>query len=401
MPQAPLMPVAEAQARLLADMKLTLATEKVSYLDALGRVVAQSPVAQVNVPPCDNSSMDGYAVNTRDLSPDQPVTLSVSQRICAGDAPAPLVAGTCARIFTGAAMPQGANAIVIQENVTVEEGGVVFPAGVEAGANIRPCGQDVQKGADVLPVGHRIQPMDIGLLASTNTTELTVFAPLKVAIVSTGNELVEPGQSCAHGQIYNSNGVMLSALLAQMGVTQVERHHCRDDLDETLALLSDLMTRVDVIISSGGVSVGDEDHVKTALMQLGQLDFWKIAIKPGKPLAYGRLGQTPFFGLPGNPASALITFMLFVRPALQVLQGGQAVLPELQYWPAGFSRSKPNSRQEYLRVRLQDGELKAHTNQSSGMLSSASWATGLAVVEPHQTLSEGDRVGYLDFKLLI
>lgn len=396
-----LLSVENAMQQLLADVKPITDLEYVDYLASLGRVLAVAPVAQCHVPPADNSSMDGYAVFVDDMLSAKSRRLPVSQRICAGDTTAPLTPQTCARIFTGAEIPDGANAVVIQENVSLVDGEVVLPSGIPVGANIRKQGQDILAGSSILPVGHRLAPMDVGMLASANVTEVKVFRQPKVAIVSTGNELVSPGSVCDKGQIYNSNGALLTALLQKMGIHQVSRHHCPDSLDDTLQMLTAVAESADIVISTGGVSVGDEDHVKAALEILGDLAMWKIAIKPGKPLAYGHIGQTPFFGLPGNPASALVTFSLFVKPYLAALSGTNVVQPMSFKVPAGFSRTRSNSRQEYLRVRVEKGVLVAHENQSSGMLSSSSWASGLAVIAPNTLVADGDLIDYISFDALL
>lgn len=397
-----LIPFDEALRRLLDQTSLSAGIERIALDQAVGRVLAESPVAAVDVPPADNSSMDGYAVNTADLNADAETPLTVSARIAAGQPPGELVPGSCARIFTGAEIPAGANAVVMQEQTRVEEdGSVVFPTGVKLQENIRPQGQDIQQGQATLKQGTRLQPADLGLLASTGLAEVDVYRPLKVAILCTGDELVEPGQPLVAGQIYNSNRFVLAGLLTQLGMEVVDLGRVADTAEDTVRALRDAAANADAIISTGGVSVGEEDHVKAAVESLGQLDLWRIKIKPGKPLAYGQVQGVPFFGLPGNPASSLITFGLFARPCLLRQQGAEVEMPLMLQAPAGFTRTRAIVRQEYLRARYENGRVVPFANQSSGVLSSASWANGLAVVPPDTQVAEGDLIGFIPFSELL
>ena len=398
--QHALMPVAEALTQILASAPAAPETETVYLEQAVARVLAESPTSPVAVPPADNSSMDGYAVSSQDCQ-NPAMTLPISQRIPAGSAPLPLEPGTAARIFTGAEMPAGADAVVIQENATEADGHVAFSGPINAGSNVRPKGQDIALGAEVIYKGRRLQPADIGLLASTGIDSVRVYRPIKVAIISTGDELVEPGSSLGAGKIYNSNRFVLTILLAKLGCEVVNIGRVQDDLAATTDALERAAEQADCILSTGGVSVGEEDYVKAAVEALGTLQLWRMRIKPGKPLAFGHVKQIPFFGLPGNPASSLITFTLFVRPFLLKMQGAHIEPPLRLSVAAGFERSSAGSREEYMRARYENGVVHIHQNQSSGMLSSASWANGLVVVYPHQMVAMGDLVEFIPFSELL
>lgn len=395
MARAPLMPVDEALAAILATVEPLTAVETVPVLQALGRVLAADQRSTLNVPPCDNSAMDGYVVRHADLAGGQR-EFPVSQRIPAGHLGAALQPATAARIFTGAAIPAAADTVVMQEDTEqVDETTIRVCAGAVAGQHIRPQGQDIAAGSVVVRCGRRLQPQDIGLLASIGVTELPVFKRLKVAVVSTGDELVEPGQPLAAGQIYNSNRYTLSALLMAMGCELIDGGIVADDFAATCQQLQALAGRADVIVSSGGVSVGEEDHVKAAVESLGALRLWKLNIKPGKPLAFGAVAGQPFFGLPGNPSSVFVTFCLLARPYLLRMQGQSEVVPVMSTVEAGFDWSRAGSRQEYLRVRVEDGVARLYGNQSSGVLASISWSNALLELPPGATVKQGDAVRVL------
>ncbi|WP_286240335.1 molybdopterin molybdotransferase MoeA [Neptuniibacter halophilus] len=398
--QPGLIPFDEALQRLLQGSQCAVETELVALHEAAGRVLAESPMASVAVPPADNSSMDGYALNTADLS-DQNAVIPVSQRIPAGTAPQPLLPGSCARIFTGAEIPPGADAVVMQENTRALDRGIQLTQTVSVGENIRCAGQDIRQGQEVLPAGQRLQPADLGMLASVGLAQVKVYRRLRVAILSTGDELVEPGSPLAAGQIYNSNRYILTGLLAGLGMEPVDIGCVADTREATLEALQRAASGADVIISTGGVSVGEEDHVKACVEQLGSLSMWKIKIKPGKPVAYGEVQGTPFLGLPGNPTSTLVTFCLLARPCLLKLQGAGFKPPLTLQLPAGFSRGRKNQRQEYLRVRVEEGALVPFSNQSSGVLMSASWADGIAVIPPETEVRQGDPTAFIPFSELL
>ncbi|WP_214510876.1 molybdopterin molybdotransferase MoeA [Pseudomonas brassicacearum] len=359
---------------------------------ALGRVLAGDLVSTLDLPPWPNSAMDGYALRLADWNGEP---LKVSQRIFAGQAPEPLAVGTCARIFTGAPVPAGADCVEMQENAVVEDDQRVrFTERMVSGQNIRPQGQETTVGEQVLSAGTRLGPIELGLAASLGCASLEVVRKVRVAVLSTGDELVEPGQVLGPGQIYNSNRVLLCSWLQRMGCDVIDAGILPDDLSATrerLAQLSD----VDLILSTGGVSVGEADFLGIALREDGELALWKLAIKPGKPLTFGHYRGVPVIGLPGNPASTLVTFALLARPYLLRRQGVQSVAPLKFKVPAGFAWPKAGSRREYLRGRMENGRAIIYRNQSSGVLRSAAWAEGLVEVLEGRTLVEGDEVGFI------
>ena len=389
-----LMPVEVALARLLAlaEAAPILGTESVLLAASEGRVLAHDLISSLDLPPWPNSAMDGYALNMADWSGEP---LMVSQRIFAGAAPEPLAPGTCARIFTGAPVPAGANCVEMQENAQVQaDGRVVFTHALRAGQNIRPQGQETTIGEVVLSAGTRLGPIEQGLAASLGCAALEVIRRVKVAVLSTGDELVEPGLLLGPGQIYNSNRVLLCSWLTRLGCEVVDAGILPDDLAATRQRLGELGA-VDLILSTGGVSVGEADFLGIALREEGELALWKLAIKPGKPLTCGHFRGVPVIGLPGNPASTLVTFALLARPYLLRLQGVQAVEPLKFQVPAGFVWPKAGNRREYLRGRLEQGRAVIYKNQSSGVLRSAAWAEGLVEVLEERTLVEGDWVGFI------
>ncbi|MGF6694099.1 molybdopterin molybdotransferase MoeA [Metapseudomonas resinovorans] len=389
-----LMPVEDALARLL-DLAAAApidARETVALAEADGRVLAFPLVAGLDLPPWDNSAMDGYALRLADW---QGEPLVVSQRILAGSAPGPLQPGTCARIFTGAPLPAGADLVEMQENAEVlADGRVRFLEPLRAGQNVRPRGQETRTGEAVLPAGTRLGPIEMGLCASLGAAELVVRRRPVVAVISTGDELVPPGQPLGPGQIYNSNRSLLIAWLKRLGCAVVDAGILADDLQLTRKALADL-GQVDLILSTGGVSVGEADFLGAALREEGELSLWKLAIKPGKPLTFGHFRGVPVIGLPGNPASTLVTFGLLARPYLLRRLGVEDVEPLGFVVPAGFTWKKPGNRREYLRARLENGRAVIYPNQSSGVLRSAAWAEGLVEVLEGTTLAEGDTLRFI------
>lgn len=390
---ASLIPLDKALELILRQVRPVAEMEELPLSDALGRVLSMDVSSAIDVPPLDNSAMDGYALRFDDL---QAGPLPISQRIAAGSIGGPLQRGTAARIFTGAPVPAGADTVVMQENTELLASNClnVEVRDVRRGQHIRPRGQDIASGARVLAAGRRLQPADIGVLASIGAVSVSVARRLRVAVVSTGDELVEPGCELAEGKIYNSNRYMLTAQLQALGCRVVDGGIIPDDFERSCEHFSTLAGQVDIIVSSGGVSVGEEDHVKSAVEALGELALWKLNIKPGKPLAFGHIGETPFFGLPGNPASSFVTFALVARPYILRAAGQSEVLPLTLQARAGFDWSRAGSRQEYLRARViwteQGAVVERYPNQSSGVLLSSSWANALAIVEPERVFEKGD-----------
>lgn len=388
-----LLPVETALERLLAlaESAPIRETERLPLATAEGRVLAEPLVAGLDLPPWPNSAMDGYALRQADAGEPLPV----SQRIFAGQAPGPLQAGTCARIFTGAPLPAGADCVEMQENVEVlADGRVRFLEAIRAGQHVRPQGQETRRGETVLDAGTRLGPIELGLAASLGAAELTVRRRPRVALLSTGDELVEPGQSLGPGQIYNSNRRLLASWLQRLGCEVVDGGILPDDLDRTRVCLGELAD-VDLLLSTGGVSVGEADFLGQVLREAGELALWKLAIKPGKPLTCGHYRGVPVIGLPGNPASTLVTFALLTRPYLLRRLGCAEVTPLRFSVPAGFTWTKPGNRREYLRARLENGRAVIYANQSSGVLRSVAWADGLVEVREGTTLAEGDAVTFI------
>jgi len=410
-PRNPLIPLDAALAQLLAALDdWCVPTETLSTLQADGRVLAQDVVSTLEVPPQDNSSMDGYALRCADIAPGR--ALPVSQRIPAGSQGAPLQAGTVARIFTGAPIPPGADAVIMQEDCLEVNGTdpsaptIQVQTQAQVGQWIRRRGEDVMHGATVLHSGLRLGPAALGMAASVGLADLQVACKPRVALFSTGDELVMPGtiapQDMPAGSIYNSNRFFLAALLRRMGCEVTDRGIVPDRLDATVQALDDAAQAHDLVLTSGGVSVGEEDHIKPAVQQLGHLDLWQIAIKPGKPFAHGRVRDAHFIGLPGNPVSSFVTFLLLVRPFLLRMQGVQDVaLPNLAL-RADFDWPRPDRRQEFLRVRRNAaGGLDLFANQSSGVLTSVVWGDGLVDNPPGRSIARGDTVHFIGLRDLV
>ncbi|MBW8828619.1 MAG: molybdopterin molybdotransferase MoeA [Burkholderiales bacterium] len=378
------------------------AAETVSTFDALGRILAEDVRSSLDVPSADNTAMDGYAMRSADI-PEAGTTLPVSQRIPAGMPPERLQAGTAARIFTGAQIPQGADTVVMQEQCEALDGAVRVNTVPAPGQWIRRRGEDVQNGATVLAKGDRLTAQAMGLAASVGAAKLKVARRPKVALFSTGDELVMPGEALKPGAIYNSNRFMLRGLIESLGCECTDFGIVPDRLDATRDALRRASMGQDLIVTSGGVSVGEEDHLKPAVQAEGRLDLWQIAMKPGKPLAFGEVDRPDgtsayFIGLPGNPVSSFVTFLMAVRPVIMHLQGAKVLTPRAVNLRADFDWPRPDKRQEFLRVRLNDhGGLDLFANQSSGVLTSVVWGDGVVDNPPGQVIQRGDAVRFLAF----
>lgn len=380
--------------------------ERVDVTQALHRVVAEDILSAVDVPATDNSAMDGYAVRSGDVSADRAYWLPVSQRIAAGSGGEPLSLGTVARIFTGAPLPRGADAVVMQEQCAVHMDGSVRIAGpVRPGANVRRAGEDVRRGSAVVKKGTRVRAQDMGLAAAVGAGKLPVFRRVHVALLSSGNELAMPGGPLQPGQCFNANHSVLTGLLRGLGCEVVDGGWIPDDPVATRRALKLAAQESDLVLTSGGVSVGEEDHVRAAVEELGHLDLWRVAVKPGKPLAFGRIGAAAFVGLPGNPVSAFVTFCLFVRPFILRLQGVAEVTPHSFWVTAAFERRVAEKRREYLRARLttENGSTCAvpYPHQGSGVLTSVAWADGLVDIAPGELVERGRAVRFIPFSELL
>lgn len=407
----PLKPLDEALAQLLAQAQPLAGGEQVELFVADGRVLAEDVVSGLSVPPLDNSAMDGYAVRAADCASGQ-AELPVSQRIAAGHTGSELAPGTAARIFTGAPIPPGADAVVMQENTEALDDGqrVRIRVAPEAGTAIRRAGEDIRQGAVLLPAGTRLGPAEVGLAAGVGRAQLRVARRPRVALLQTGDELVTPGtvapEDMKPGAIYNSNRFFLRVLLQRLGCEVNDLGIIADNRAATVQALAEAGAGNDVVMTSGGVSVGEEDHVKPAVAQLGQLDLWQIAIKPGKPFAYGQIRQpgqlAHFVGLPGNPVSSFITFLLLVRPFLLKLQGVAEVAPRALPMRADFEHARAIGRREFLRVRCNaDGGLDLFANQGSGVLTSMHWGDGLVDKAAGSVIHAGDSVPFIPFSALL
>ncbi len=399
-----LMTTAEALALLNERVSTLTETEAVDLSDAAGRVLAEDIVSRHNVPPRDNSAVDGYALAFSDLSADEDVTLRVAGRVPAGFAPdMQHKPGDSVRIFTGAVLPDGFDTVVMQEDVRTDGDTVTIPPGLKQGSNARKAGEDIKAGDVILHRGHRLRAQDLGLAASVGQHSLTVYSPLKVALFSTGDELREPGDDLTPGAIYDANRFMLAGLIRGLGCSVTDMGILPDRLDAVCDALSEAAASHDLLFTSGGVSTGEEDHVRTAVEKLGSIHAWRLAIKPGRPIALGQVGSTAFVGLPGNPVAAMVCFLKFARPLILRL-GGCAEDPARTYKiRAGFQYSKKPDRREWVRAHIAlngDGqaEVRKFRSQGSGILSSMVESDGLVELPEDLTeLQVGDLVDFLPF----
>jgi molybdopterin molybdotransferase len=391
-----LLSVDDALARLLAEAKPVAEIEEVPALEATNRILARAQRSIMDVPPMDNSAMDGYAVRTEDFP-----KVRVAQKIAAGSVGRPLEPGTAARIFTGAPIPPGANAVVMQEHCTVENDSVVMKKQPKAGEWIRRVGSDVKKGDQILPAGRRLLPQDTGLAASVGIKTLPVYRKVRLGLFFTGDELVMPGEPLAPGRIYNSNRFTLRGLGEVFGCEVHDYGIVPDSLDATREALRCATAETDILVTSGGVSVGEADFVKPAVEAEGKLLMWRIAMKPGRPLAFGTIGNSFFIGLPGNPVSSFVTFLIFVRPFLLKTQGFAEVAPKSIVARADFDWPEPDARREFLRVKWNaQGGLDLYPTQDSAVLTSTSWADGLVDNPAAHAIRKGDRVRFLPYSEL-
>jgi molybdopterin molybdotransferase len=399
----PLLPLEDALSALLDKVEANTKTCQMPIADALNKIAAADIQASLSVPPFDNSAVDGYAFRIEDLQ--KTGTLPVSMRVAAGDAPGELLPGQAARIFTGAPVPKGADCVIMQESTEVSTDGeqtfISTSSELNPQQNIRPAGQDFVEGQNLLRKGDVLRPQNIALLASAGVAEISVYQPLKVAVVSTGDELALPGQALKPGQIYNSNQFLLNSFLQNYGFEICDIGVVADNLEDTKGALIKA-AEADIIISSGGASVGEEDYIKTAIEELGSIDFWRIAIKPGKPFMLGEVCGVPILGLPGNPSAVLVTFLLLARPVLMKRQGCRNHHCRSMRLPLGFSVKSSSIRREFMRVRLdQHGHIMAHPNQSSGMMSSSCWAEGFAVIPENTSPAKGELIEFIPFTSLL
>jgi molybdopterin molybdotransferase len=403
----PMRPFEDMRAALLAAATPLSTVEQVPTAEALGRVLAVDQISSLDVPPLDNSSMDGYALRCADV-PAAGARLVVAQRIPAGSVGHTLAPGTAARIFTGAPIPHGADAVVMQELCSLDGDGVLIDHLPRPGEWIRRAGEDIARGAVVLTAGQRLGPQMLGLAASVGCATLPVFRRLRVALFSTGDELVMPGEPLPPGAIYNSNRYVLRGLLEALGCQVCDLGIVPDSLEATRAALRAAAGSNDLIITSGGVSVGEEDHVKPAVQAEGQLDLWLVAMKPGKPVAFGRVNDpaggngADFIGLPGNPVSSFVTFLMLVRPFILRRMGVEDCLPHSIRLPAGFDWPRPDRRREFLRARVGEaGQVELFPNQGPGVLSSTVWAAGLVDNPAGHAIAQGEPVSFIPYSELL
>ncbi len=399
-----LTPLNEALEDLAARLSPIADVETVALSDALSRFLAEDIVAGRNVPPHDNSAVDGYAVHFDDLAADGDTRLPLGGTIAAGHPLQEAVErGRAYRIFTGAAMPQGPDTVFMQEDVTVDGDQAILPAGLKRGSNRRFAGEDIEQGSVVVAAGQRLRPQDLGVIASVGLDRVAVYKPLRAAVFSTGDEIRDPSDQAPLGCVFDANRYTVMAMLQDQGCSVDDLGILPDDETAISSALKSASASHDLIITSGGVSVGDEDHVRTAVLGLGKLHFWRLAIKPGRPVALGQIDDAVFIGLPGNPVATMVTFMRVALPLITLLAGGRDISPTCYSVASAFTYSKKPGRREWVRCRLlrgKDGVLRAEKYSSSGagVLSSMVWAQGLVELDEDRThIEPGDQVDFLPF----
>ena len=384
---------------ILKNIKSPPKQETVSVKELCGRILANSLKSNLNIPPFDNSQVDGYAVNSEHFVMNVPVT--VSQRITAGSNPFELEHSSAARIFTGAPIPRNSDAVVMQEDVEILNEKVLFKSRIYSGQNVRKKGADLRENQIFFHKGRLLSAADVGMCASVGLKEFQVFEKLKIGVFSSGDELKQPGEKLSAGQIYDSNRPMILSLVKSLGLKTLDMGCLPDDLVQTTQLLYEASKKVDIILTCGGVSVGEEDHIKDAVEKLGSIKLWKIKIKPGKPFAFGFIGKTAFMGMPGNPVSAWVTFALLCRPFIIKSAGGSHFSPQPLTIESDFEWNKSNDRQEFLRGKVNnDGKLELFNNQNSQILSSICFSEGLIEIPIKTFVSKGDKLNYYPFSMI-
>ena len=402
----PLIPIKDAIRLLLEQATPLQEMETVPLFQAYGRILAEDLTSTVQVPPADNSAMDGYAIQSRHFINDTEKTFPISQQIFAGEIGSPLQTGTVARIFTGAPIPNNADAVIMQELCQADKKQMTSSVAVPKGTNIRRAGEDIDIGDTILLRGQKLRPQDIGLAASVGISQISVYRKLRVAVFFTGDELCEPDNTLQAGQIYNSNRYTMRGMLEGLGCEVRDLGNIKDTLEDTRDAMLKAASESDLVMTSGGVSVGEADYIRIALEETGKLDMWRIRVKPGKPLAFGSINGTPFLGLPGNPVSVFATFCIFARPFILHKQGNRDTSANSFKVPANFEWLKKGFRTEYVRVKLErdasgQNSLKLFPHQGSGVLTSTSWADGLAIIEAERCISIGDLVEFIPFGELL
>ncbi|KMW57716.1 Molybdopterin biosynthesis protein MoeA [Candidatus Rhodobacter oscarellae] len=392
-------PVDDALGHLREALQPVTEVSTVALAGAAGLFLAEDAIARRAHPPAANSAVDGYGFAHAATGQGVQILPLVEGRAAAG-APftGAVLAGMAIRILTGAILPEGVDTVVLEEDVTAEDGRIAFHGGLKPGANARKAGEDIHEGAVAVPAGHRLRAQELGLLASVGVGEVVAHRALRVGVLSTGDEVVDVSGAAATGQIFDANRPMLLSLLAEMGCVPVDLGHARDDAAALSAQLDAGAAQVDVILTSGGASAGDEDHVSALLSETGSMGLWRIAVKPGRPLAMGMWRGVPVFGLPGNPVAAFVCTLVFGAPAFRLLAGGRWRVPSGVMVPAAFSKNKKPGRREYLRARLVDGAAAVFASEGSGRISGLSWAEGLVELPDGAVdVGQGDPVRYIAF----